>query len=371
MSRTSTRRSLRRSLGLSMIELLVALAIGGVIISGAVYVYDQSRNTYTTNDNLARIQEQARFAMSLVETELQMAGYLGFVNTTEGMQWQSATTTADSDMTKIRQWNATKADYVTASHICGRNFAVDIYTPVQGSNDDFVLGPDRTTACDPLGGGYLDGTDTVTTRRVSTNAVLALDPNKVQFIAARMSATANILSAGKTTTEIPTFKDMYEIHDLVVRTFYISADSEGFPGVPALRMKSLRALNDPDGAFSDDELASGVEDMQIQFGVDTGSYDGDDAIDDPNPEGIPEGNGQATRYVDPDDATIDPTVKTAAQIVSVRIWLRVRGDTPERGFTDDRTYTYAGKAYTPSADEAVFRRMLVSRTIQLRNARRL
>jgi type IV pilus assembly protein PilW len=308
--------------------------------------------------------------MSLVETELQMAGYLGFINTTDGMQWRSATTKG-GDMTAIRQYASAKADFDDEAHICGRNFAVDIYTPVQGSNDDFVLGPDRTSDCDPLGGGYLLGTDTVTTRRVSTTGGLVFDANKLQLLAARMSAPANQLTAGDTTTEVALLKDMYEIHDLVVRTFYISADSEGFPGVPALRMKSLRALNDPDGAFSDDELASGVEDMQIQFGVDTGSYDGDDAIDAPNDEGIPEGNGQATRYVDPDDATVDPTVKTAAQVVSVRIWLRVRGDAPERGFTDDRTYTYAGKSYTPSADEAVFRRMLVSRTIQLRNARKL
>jgi type IV pilus assembly protein PilW len=363
--------SLRRARGLSMIELLVALAIGGVIIAGAVYVYDQSRNTYNTNDNLARIQEQARFTLSLVETELQLAGYYGFVNNTNGMQWQSATT-SDGIIPAIRQEAAVKADYVDAAHACGRNFAVDIYTPVQGSNDEFLLGPGATTDCDPQGGGYLAGTDTITTRRAGTNSVAALDVNKLQIIASRMGGAANFLTAGKSTPNGTLMAGMYEIRDLVVRTFYISQDSEGFPGVPALRMKSLRDLDDAGGAFADDELASGVEDLQIQFGVDTASYDGDDDPDFPvGGNDIPDGNGQATRYVDPDHELVDPTNENAAQIVSVRIWLRVRGDAPERGFTDDRTYTYAGKSYTPSADEAVFRRMLVSRTIQLRNARTL
>ena len=62
---------------------------------------------------------------------------------------------------------------------------------------------------------------------------------------------------------------------------------------------------------------------------------------------------------------------SAAQIVSVRIWMRVRGDVPERGFTDNRNYQYAGVNYTPAGAEATFRRMLISRTIQLRNTRTL
>jgi len=32
-----------------------------------------------------------------------------------------------------------------------------------------------------------------------------------------------------------------------------------------------------------------------------------------------------------------------AQIVSVRIWLLVRSDSPESGFTDDRTYEYGDR----------------------------
>ena len=77
----------------------------------------------------------------------------------------------------------------------------------------------------------------------------------------------------------------------------------------------------------------------------------------------------------------------------MRIWLLVRSDTPEAGFTDDRIYEYGDrllangttgdltkpadstKAYRPSlsTDNSFtgvkhYRRLLVSKTIQIRNA---
>ena len=55
----------------------------------------------------------------------------------------------------------------------------------------------------------------------------------------------------------------------------------------------------------------------------------------------------------------------------MRIWLRLRGEQPEPQIDDARTYRYADVEYTPSGDERRYRRMLVSRTITLRNSRTL
>ncbi len=41
--------------GLSLIELLVALAIGSVLIVGAVYVFSRGRATYSVNESVARL----------------------------------------------------------------------------------------------------------------------------------------------------------------------------------------------------------------------------------------------------------------------------------------------------------------------------
>jgi abortive infection bacteriophage resistance protein len=58
-------------------------------------------------------------------------------------------------------------------------------------------------------------------------------------------------------------------------------------------------------------------------------------------------------------------------VVAVRLWLLVRAEQQETGFTDSLTYNYGNRvgpaAYTP-AD--AFRRVLVSKTIALRNTRR-
>jgi hypothetical protein len=113
----------------------------------------------------------------------------------------------------------------------------------------------------------------------------------------------------------------------------------------------------------------GVEDFQVQFGIDTGDYDNDGSIDpdaDLNGDGIPESDGRATRYVNPDFPDLD-----RVQVVSVRVWVRLRAEQRDPGFVDDRTYRYADVEYTPAGDERNFRRLLLSRTIALRNARTL
>ena len=107
----------------------------------------------------------------------------------------------------------------------------------------------------------------------------------------------------------------------------------------------------------------------MQFGIDSGDYDNDGAIDagaDVNNDGIPESDGRATRYVDPDFPDLD-----RLQVVSVRIWVRVRSEQPDPGFVDNRTYRYANREYTPAGADRNFRRLLLSRTIALRNARTL
>ena len=72
----------------------------------------------------------------------------------------------------------------------------------------------------------------------------------------------------------------------------------------------------------------------------------------------------------------------SSDLVAIRLWILVRSDTAEPGFTDSRTYAYgnrsalsgtthdltggsgAGFAYQPNDH---YRRLLVSRTVMIRN----
>ena len=57
------------------------------------------------------------------------------------------------------------------------------------------------------------------------------------------------------------------------------------------------------------------------------------------------------------------------RVVAVRLWLRIRADATEPGFQDDSALSYANVHFTPSPIEARQRRMLVERTVALRNVR--
>ena len=105
----------------------------------------------------------------------------------------------------------------------------------------------------------------------------------------------------------------------------------------------------------DQEVIPGVENLQVQFGIDT------------------KGNQDVNRYVDGDHPLAAPG---AANIVAVRLWMLVRSETDEASlaFVDDRIYTPADATLAPidpgvtAGFPETFRRLAVSKTIFLRNS---
>ena len=69
--------SLRQETGLTLVELMVALAIGSFLIIGAIQIYNQSRQAFVVNESIARVQETAQFAMDTIEADLRMASNWG------------------------------------------------------------------------------------------------------------------------------------------------------------------------------------------------------------------------------------------------------------------------------------------------------
>jgi type IV pilus assembly protein PilW len=356
---------LARIRGVGLVELVVALLIGLLLVAAALTVFAQGRSAVRVTESVARIQEQGRYALSVIAADVELAGLLGFgsdptsVRLVRGSAPESPLATAG----EMRQDAAAVPGVSAGAHACGANFALDMYTPVQGSNNGFALGRTPAASCEPYGAGAVAGTDTLVLRRVAVRDS-APEAGRLQMYASRLASRDHFLFFDGDAPG-PVDGD-HRVLDLVVRAYYVARDSVGRPGFPALRVKSLtRSAGGP--AFDEDEVMTGIEDLQVQLGIDTGDRDGDGRIDpglDPDGDGIPEAGSGITRYVSPDFAGL-----ARYRVGAVRLWLRVRAEEPEAGFVDGRTYRYADVAYTPAGAAAAYRRQLISRTIAVRNAR--
>lgn len=326
MNMNMTSKSQKNQAGLTMVELLVALAIGSFLIIGAVQIYNQSRQAFVVNESIARVQETAQFAMDTIEADIRMSSNWG--RTSRALAVEGRSVIGDPNPMSL-----------TEPTDCGSGWALDIAMTVDGENNDFTL------PCSSLHSKQA-GSDSFTVRR-ATVAPVPLEAGRIQV------QTTRITGAIFTDGNIPSPFSVADstTHNLIVNTYYVADDSPLIPGTPTLRRKTLTVdAGNPD--VDDVEIAPGVENLQIQFGVDTND---DNTVD---------------RYVNPGNDVYDPNAAgyiPGAKIITARIWLVVRGLNPEVGIIDNRDYE-PGDVDLGVINDG-FRRMQVSKTILLRNAR--
>jgi type IV pilus assembly protein PilW len=121
MKSTSSMRASHRQSGLSMIELLVALAIGSFLIIGAVTLQSQTRRSFDINEQQARLQENARYVIAVIEPQLQLAGVYDGLHPNAAM-WTTGSLTPPSNLRMTSAAPGLPASLKT----CGDNFAVDV-----------------------------------------------------------------------------------------------------------------------------------------------------------------------------------------------------------------------------------------------------
>jgi type IV pilus assembly protein PilW len=63
--------------GMTLIEIMIALLIGAFLLGGVLQIFIGSKQTYRMQQNLSRLQENGRFAMSFLAKDIRMAGYWG------------------------------------------------------------------------------------------------------------------------------------------------------------------------------------------------------------------------------------------------------------------------------------------------------
>lgn len=326
MNTVNTRRYRHRQRGMTMVELLVALAIGSFLVIGAVQVYNQSRQSFVINESIARVQETAQFAMDTIEADLRMASNWGLNSRGASVAGRALPDDPNPLM-------------LPAPAACGANWALDLEQPVVGINNGYAL------PCAAVGGAQANS-DVITSRRATVTAV-APQAGRLQIQSTRVQGQLfadGVIPGGFSVVDSQT-------HNLLVNSYYVAQTSNLVPGVPTLRRKTLvGGAGGP--TIVDQEVAPGIENLQLQLGVDV---DQDNTVD---------------RYVNPDDPILDPgsgAFIPGARALTARIWLVVRGVSPEFGIEDNAVYQ-PGDVDLGVFDDP-FRRMQVSKTILLRNAR--
>lgn len=66
---------MRQDKGFTLLELLVSMAIVGIVMAGIYSVYHAQQKSYLAQEQVAAMQQNLRAAMYLMEREIRMAGY--------------------------------------------------------------------------------------------------------------------------------------------------------------------------------------------------------------------------------------------------------------------------------------------------------
>ncbi|MBL4712790.1 MAG: PilW family protein [Gammaproteobacteria bacterium] len=332
------------SQGFSLIELLVAMVVGLIIISGAFSLHSATRKVQRVNEAQMDMSADARFAIETIAYDLRHSGMWGSTNRDGLIDCKStdtlctvSTSTGDTPPSTVTDDCAVAGAPVWSYDLTQAVFATD----------DTAGNPYGST-CIPPAEGYLSGTDVLEVKYADSNSSGAalIDGQmyvRSNFINGRLfvGSTAPRLNASDSSTITSNYM-------LRAYTYYISnfTDTAG-DGIPSLRRAAL--VNGP--AVENQLLISGVVDLQVQFGEDL-----DDVVD-------IAGNLSIDAYVDPNQVT-DWT-----KVYAAKIWLVMRGDT-QQGVTSVKQFAIAGKPAASYGSDG-FRYFMVTSVVNLRNLKQL
>ena len=295
----------RGQAGLSLVELLAAIALGASITVGIIQMVTATQGTYRVNIGQARMQESARFAMEFLTSPIRMAGFAGCYSD-------------EGDIFSALAPNATppyEGDFAAgaiAGHDATSATGTGTWSPGLGA-----LPADIPVAPDP--DAVTPGTDVLTIRTSDSNGarlaqaqnfddadelvirtpedpgeygvesmVVVSDCQKAAvFITTQVNTAANTMTLfhaaapttntdGNWTTALSQDGSFYEtdatVHAVETQIFYIApGNGQNNRGDRPLSLWRKFGTQPPV------ELVEGIEDLQVLYGVDT---DGD-------PQGVP------------------------------------------------------------------------------------
>ncbi len=257
-------RKIKHASGFSLVELMVSITLGIILTFSLIEVYTGTKSTYRTQDALARLQENARFALSVLSQDIRSSGFIGCSNL--------------RDLTPDETGVSTAMNYSATGAFWGNQSTGTDGTTVSGTLPNGVTATNRVAHTDvflvqaagrcstPLAGNMANASANVTMATANPcsinngDTVLLSNCESADLftVTAAPGTTGNLthtgLSSGYTTatgSEIMTFSS---------NTYFIGTDTSGLP--------ALFVIDNTEAALVPVALVEGVENMQIQYGVD-------------------------------------------------------------------------------------------------------
>lgn len=312
----------RRQRGLSLIELMVAMTISLILIAGVIQIYLSTRQTHVMQDGMARMQEHARFALDRLTQEIGAAGFLGCMRSGDN-EYPVVNTLSN-------QGAAGRYDFGTAVFGVDNTGVggTDILTIRRGGSGGGIrLTAPMTTALDNLqldsaDGAYaqLEQFDILAVSDCFSASVFMITNDPRTSGGLIQHAPSITATSGPNTGQSNATNDLQFIYgtetasvtnayQVTGTTYFVDASTSGSGN--SLYINTVDANN---------ELIEGVEDFQVQYGV---NIDGDLGVD---------------RYVDAGNVTDGGTDWN--DVVALRITLRINTVVPvQSGNTLSKTFT--------------------------------
>jgi hypothetical protein len=321
---------IKQQSGFSVVEVMVALLLSMTLGVAVVSVFVNNSYSFTQDDNIARMSDDARFALREVAFEVSMAGHYGELHV-PAIVTPDAALSIGVDCGPAGQVNWM---YRTVEAGTGNTHSI---SAIDNATNAQVAAAHSCFAA----GELLEGTDVISIKRVAGAESAALRPGGVYLrtngtvgllFRAPVSATPSIVVG------LPRADWEYRPSIYYIRQF---ANTPG-DGIPTLCRKVLRGAGP---SMTTECIATGIENMQVEYGIDT-SEDGH-----------------------PNVYSTAPSLTEMQGVVSARIFLLARTTDIDTRYTNDKTYSISNAPDFVPADS--FHRRVFSTNVSIQNIRSL
>ena len=311
--KTNAYRTPQRQSGFSMVELLIAVALGIVLSWAILDVTLNSSRTARELELTSEMVENGRYLTNLLSGELQLAGFYGRLE-----DYVDDTVTAQPDACGLSSTSLRN----------GMNypvFGLDGAAPGDTTCDSYIM---------------LTGSDALLIRRADTTSVNSTAGlvNARHYL--QETVTAAVLDLGTNSSSFNLLeKDGTTV--AAIREYHQDIYFVGTDNV----FNRLSLIN---GAYTVEPLVEGVDDFQLVYGIDRSG------------DGVANADGGNAAFVE-----LPASASEWEDVVSVKIFLLLSSTSNAPGLSDGKTYSYADRAGITFSDSK--KRRLFSAVARLTN----